>query len=293
MSDTMDKLRVKIKYIEKKIIETNDKQKKYDLSVQYHELKLSLLKKLNESDRKRPGINARAFIKDVEGRPEVPRMKTGIFHLDDMFLGGIETGSLINFAGASHLGKSYIMFEILSNISKENKTVFFNFEMGDKKVVKKLNKFFKTDEQLDNLILDNDSRMLEDLIMEITLYADDGVKFFAIDSRMKIEVTQKMEDHKKASIISNQLAKLAQKKDIIILLINQISEEDLKSGRLSFKASGDTMYDTDIAMFIVKDEDGAKHLKITKNRQDEILFGLEIDLDEDGNTYSKNSYYLS
>jgi hypothetical protein len=64
---------------------------------------------------------------------------------------------------------------------------------------------------------------LELLVMEITLYARDGIKFFAIDSRMKIEVDGDGKDHQKTALISSKLSKLAQEKDIIIFLINQMS----------------------------------------------------------------------
>ena len=66
-------------------------------------------------------------------------------------------------------------------------------------------------------------------------------------------------------------------------MVNQISEEDLKSGRLSLKGSGDQLFDTDMALFIVVDADDNRKLICTKNRQDEFLF--KIDLPKD---YSQN-----
>ena len=61
-------------------------------------------------------------------------------------------------------------------------------------------------------------------------------------------------------------------------MINQISEEDLKSGRLSFKGSGDQLYDSDMALFIVVDDDN-RHLVCTKSRQDEVTFKIQLPKD--------------
>ena len=56
--------------------------------------------------------------------------------------------------------------------------------MGDRLFVKKLKELNLNDSQLDNLIIDSDTNKLEDLLMEIELYAEDGIKFFAIDSKI-------------------------------------------------------------------------------------------------------------
>jgi len=83
--------------------------------------------------------------------------------------------------------------------------------------------------------------------------AKEGIKFIAIDSRMKIKVSGQKEEYQKNSHISATLSKLTQELGVIILLINQISEADLKIKRPSLKGSGDQAYDSDVILYIVKD----------------------------------------
>ena len=53
-------------------------------------------------------------------------------------------------------------------------------------MVARLDKLLVTDAQLDNLIVDSRTRDLDQMINEIRIYAKKGIKFFAIDSKMKI-----------------------------------------------------------------------------------------------------------
>ena len=117
---------------------------------------------------------------------------------------------------------------------------------------------------------------LDDLVREIELYAYEGIKFFGIDSKMKISVKGNDPEHLKISKISSTLSKLCAKKDIIIFLINQISEDDMKSKRLSLKGSGDQKYDADLLFFLTIDKDEKRWLHCTKNRMSDILFKTEI-----------------
>lgn len=283
----MERIKKEIAFLESKINTTDDRDVKQTLTNQYHKLKVDLQRKIEEEGRKRPGIIAKDYINNFKAKPKKQKLKTGIKDLDDNLEGGVEHGSFVSLGGASHTGKTYITFEILANMAKDNNTVFFNFEMAEAKVVRKLEKFCKTNKQLENLIIDDESRDIDKLIMEITLYADNGAQLFVIDSMMKIESTVK-EQHIHFSNISKALSKLAQTKNIVIILIQQVSEEDLKSGRLSFKGSGNIMYDSDIAIFLTKDDKGQKHLTVGKNRQTEYLFTMDIHLDDNGKTFGNN-----
>ena len=242
------------------------------------------------TEEKRNGITARELKRLVEIRPKHPRYETGIKPLDFKLFGGIEIGTLVQLAGESFVGKTHLTLEILSNVANYSRTVFFNFEMGDTRIVHRLNKLLTNDAQWDNLIIDNDSRELTALCNEITLYAREGVKFFTIDSKMKIEVRGDGSDHQKYSSITKELARMAQKHDIIIFLINQMSESDIKENRLAFKGSGDQKYDSDIALFYIKDKEGNRKLICNKNRQDDMEFVIELKLDANGRTVAADSY---
>ncbi len=95
---------------------------------------------------------------------------------------------------------------------------------------------------------------------------------------MKIEVSGNEDEYLKISMITKELSKLCQKLDIIIILINQLSESDIKNGRLSFKGSGDQQYDSDISWFYTKDPKTSKRKLIcNKNRQDDYEYFICLD----------------
>jgi len=204
------------------------------------------------------------------------RYETGLSYLDDHLKGGFEVGSFIILGGQSGAGKSHILLDMLSNIARYNKCVFFNFEMGDRRIIQRLKRTLSSDKQWKNLLINSESRDLNDLLMDISLLAEEGVKFFAIDSKMKITVQGSEAEHQKISMISKKLSEIAIKNDIIVFLVNQISEENLKTGRLSFKGSGDQIYDADMALFLTIGDDDIRTLTCVKNRQDEFLFTQEL-----------------
>jgi predicted ATP-dependent serine protease len=240
-----------------------------------------ILENIYNTAHKRNGKSFRELLKEVENEKQKPLRATGIQLLDDFLGGGIEEETFINLIGESGAGKSTLAMEILLNIAEYNKSVFFSFEMGKKRTVKKISKFELSENQKDNLIVDLESYNIEEIKREITLYANDGVHFFCIDSKMKIEADGFRDDHKKIAYISNELSKLTQKLGVIIILINQISEESLKSGRVSIKGSGDQIYDTDILMVYKKHKSNSDRrvLEIFKNRTvDERTGTLETKL---------------
>jgi energy-coupling factor transporter ATP-binding protein EcfA2 len=265
------------------------------LKRELYQTKLQMLD-LIEQEEKRNGIKAGDLITMVQNMPHLPRYAIGIDAIDAELStdedrrmgikGGIETGTFIQFAGESGTGKTTLILDILSHISSYSQCVFFNFEMGIKRIGHRLQRKLKNDIQRDNLIIDSHSRELELLCMEITLYARDGIKFFAIDSRMKIEVNQEIADHQKTSLISSKLSKLAQEKDIIIFLINQMSDEAIKDGRMVLKNGGDQKYDADMMWFYIMDkkDEHKRILRCTKNRQDERTFKVELSLNQYGQT---------
>lgn len=249
----------------------------YDEKQEFHENKLEMIRLIKTGD-KRNCITAKELIQRVKNRPPAIRYATGINALDSELNGGFAIGSLVILGGGSFVGKTHITLEILTNISKYNKAVFFNFEMGDTRIASRLVKMKLSDEQLQNLEIDEDSRNLKDLENEIILHAHKGIKFFVIDSKMKIDITDNISQHEKSSKVTHVLSRLSQKYEVIIFLINQISEDNQKSGYFSFKGSGDQLYDADYAMFYTKDENGIRHLNCIKNRIDEKEFAIELRL---------------
>jgi|LSQX01.1.fsa_nt_gb replicative DNA helicase len=193
--------------------------------------------------------------KRVMGKKKQPKMLTGVQWLDDK-TGGIQRGTFINLAGGSFSGKSTLVLKILANISEYKPTCFFSFEMYEDKLINKIKHL--SQKQKENIYVVQKEYRLDSVDAIIRQKAKDGVLFFAIDSRMKISVSITGKEYEKISYLSNHLSKLCQELGIIIILINQISEEDLRNGRLSLKGSGDQYYDSDMILFItVKKEKGS------------------------------------
>ena len=255
--------------------------------------KLEMLDLLTAHER-RAGITAKALREKVGKMKKLPRYATGVQALDavDAFDGGIEVGSLILFGGASGTGKSHLTLEIVCNIASYSTCVFFNLEMGERRLSNRLERQLKTESQWNNLIVDSFTRKLDDIVMEIKLHASDGAKFFVIDSRMKIDIPGEKQEYLKIAQVTKTLSAICQQFDLIIFLINQISEDDLKTSRLAFKGSGDQLYDADIALFYVQhpEDENKRKLICSKNRQDERRFSVDLILDKGGNTVYADAF---
>jgi len=248
------------------------------LKKKLYQNKIAMLDLISKEDKERTMLTARQLKAKVDSEPIPPRYETGIHILDNKLKGGIETGTFIQLSGESGAGKTSLVLAILANISKYKRADFFNFEMGDRRIVNRLVNLFDIESQWDNLHIDSYTRHIDKLVDEITLSARDGVKFFMIDSMMKIE-TDTDNIIESQSEVSYKLSKLAQGKELIIFLINQQSEDALKNKRLSLKGSNSQKYDADIVFFLVVEKDIRK-LICAKNRQDEYTFSLDITLDD-------------
>lgn len=272
-------LQDEIKNLKFQVHKSTNIDEKIKLQRELYSKKIQLLDLIHEKDKARAGLTARELILKVDSMPKVPKFETGMTKIDAK-LGGFETGLFINLAGESGAGKTTLLLHLLGNLSAGRKTVFFNFEMGDRLFVKKLKELNLNDKQLDNLIIDSDTNNLNDLIMEIELYSEEGIKFFAIDSKMKIVTTKGDSEYQQISNMSKELARLCARKDITIVLINQMNEEDIKNKRLAFKGSGDQKYDSDIALFLVKGDENQRKLICTKNRMNDKLFSIDINKED-------------
>jgi len=226
--------------------ETRDEELKLDNEIM--EIKIKANELIISSKKKRPGITARELLSKSLKDPIY--YQTGIPAIDKM--GGIPLGALVQIAASSGAGKTTMMLKILSVFSNNMRVVHFDFEMGEYKIARKLKWLLKTDKQKDNYIIDFESYRLDDLVREIELYSAEGIKFFVVDSKMKIEVPGNLQQFEQASKISLELQRLCRENDITIMMINQMSEESIKFGRPALKGGNDQQYDADVIYFIYK-----------------------------------------
>lgn len=234
----------------------NDMNTVVELREEQNNNKKEIIKILDET-RKRSGMTVKELEDYIDNLPYIPAYETGIEPIDRYLINnnsenGFRQGSLIQLAGQSYMGKSTLALEMLLNIAKKRKAVFFSFEMGMHMTYSYIEKRLETPEQKENLIVDCFAVKIEDLEDEIKYYSSEDVKFFVIDSRINIEVSEYKEDHRKSSYISKKLKELANQLGVVIILINQMSEDDIKNERLALKNGGDQLYISDFTFFYVQ-----------------------------------------
>ncbi len=272
------------------------------LEIEYLTLRREVLIEIDSASNRQRSEPISAVKERIENRKKPKRIETGITELDRELVdnkmkmnnisGGFTLGNFIQIAGSRGSGKSSIMMKILTGFSNYEKTCWFDFEMGESRVVEKLHDFTHND---DNLLYYSSSRKLEDVVSEIKLLNAIGVNHFVIDSAMKITVPN-LDNYNRFSAISSELSELTSSLNINIYMINQMSQESEKTGILAIKHGNDAEYDADFIFYIMKmkakdrndkfindsfgmpvyDENN-RLLKCTKNRQDDRLFSISID----------------
>jgi len=208
---------------------------------------------------------------------EPPKYATGIRSLDNGLGGGFTKGTFINIVSASGVGKSTLVLKILSNIGAYNKTLFFNYEMSERRINDRTKML--EDKTLSNMIIKSGNSNIDFIVSTIRRLAKEGVTYIVIDSKMKI-TTADSDEYKSSTEISKKLSKASQENDVIIILINQISESDIKSGRLGIKGSGGQIYDTDVALFLLKDDDSEGRILVCSKNRDGNTFKTNLPFDE-------------
>jgi len=271
------------------------------LEMQYLTLRREVLTEIDNTALRQRSEPISIVRERVLNKKKPKRIETGIRELDYELVdnqmkkreikGGFALGNFIQIAGSRGSGKSSIMMKILTGFSNYEKTCWFDFEMGESRVVEKLNDFTHND---NNLLYYSSSRQLSDVVDEIKLLNAMGVNHFVVDSAMKI-IVPNLDNYNRFSVISSELSSLTSSLGINIYMINQMSQESEKTGILAIKHGNDAEYDADFIFYIVqmrsKDkndnlmtddfdmpiyDDDSRLLKCTKNRQDDRLFSVII-----------------
>ncbi len=245
---TKKELAEEIKRLKKLIAQTEDFDERLELEKKRADLIDELYRRVKESRDKSPTFSAKELLS--KRPPVLEFFHTGIRALDEN-LNGLIRGGFVQVAAASGAGKTTIMARLLANLAQGQKVAHFDFEMGEYKLFFLLQNFLKTDRQKENYYINTETHKLDDLVKEITYLADQGIKVFLIDSKMKIETDEK-DTYKSASKISHELSKLTKSGNITIILINQMSDSAIREGRAELKGSGDQVYDSDVILVLTK-----------------------------------------
>jgi len=240
------------------------------------------LGKINDlDDEGDEGENMGEFVKRVEKNRDLKFYPTGLRWLDIELEGaGLAEGSFINIAGGSFAGKTTFTLELLKSMAQSEKVCFFSYEMYEKILIRKFK--FASWDVLQNIQIYQDGAQIDKIAARIRKLSRKGYKIFAIDSRMKIRVSnEKASEYEKNNEISSKLSELTRTLGVIVILINQISEADLKAGRNSLKGSGDQVYDSDMIIYLKATTNDRKEVvkrefEMAKDRIGERLFKVNI-----------------
>lgn len=165
-------------------------------------------------------------------------------------------------------------------MAQSEKVCFFSYEMYEKILIRKFK--FASWDVLKNIQIYQDGAQIDKIAARIRKLSKKGYKIFAIDSRMKIRVSnEKASEYEKNNEISSKLSELTRTLGVIVILINQISEADLKAGRNSLKGSGDQVYDSDMIIYLKATTNDRKEVvkrefEMAKDRIGERLFKVNI-----------------
>lgn len=177
----------------------------------------------------------------AENNIKFEKYELGVNFLDVILYGGIELHQLVLISGDFESGKSSLCLQIIRNLAKNYKCAYFCFEfpadkyaVGEEKILNRLlnqnTLTYKDMESIqENIYIIDEGMNVDDTAANILFLASCGVKFFVIDSQMRLNVEQAMNveesESRKFSILNN----LCNKYGIVIFLIVQTSKNDNKS----------------------------------------------------------------
>lgn len=249
------------------------------------------LDQLEDNEEDNMGEDMGSFVKRVKQSRDLVFYPTGLHWFDyELYGAGLAEGSFINIAGGSFAGKTTFVLELLKSMAQGYKVCFFSYEMYEKILIRKFE--YAPYDVLKNIRIFQDGTNIDKIVSRITRLSKEGFRVFAIDSRMKIRVSnQKASEYEKNNEISSKLSELTRTLGVIVILINQISEADLKAGRNSLKGSGDQVYDSDMIIYLKAVTNDRKDVikrtfQIAKDRVGERMSG-DIDIP---NFYKENQY---
>ncbi len=284
--------------IEYKQLKATDMNASIAKEKEYIALRSEVLAEFDSAQREKRSENLQVVFDRVDAMPVDPKFQTGIRSLDMELVdedekmrharGGFTMGNFISIAGERSAGKSTIMMKIMAGFTQTQKISWFDFEMGEKSVRRKFEKF--TDAIISNVEYYGGDRDFNIIIEEIKILYAMGIRHFVIDSMMKIRVKGMASKYLEVSYVSSVLSEMTSRLGINIYMINQMNSNDQRTGTLMMKHGNDVEYDSDYIFFILKkkldetDEIGlsvydqnSRMIVCLKTRPDEDrLFNVEI-----------------
>ncbi|MDA3966640.1 RAD55 family ATPase [Helicobacter sp. WB40] len=181
-------------------------------------------------------LNLNEWLEIYKNKKKYPKYKTNMSFFDNALEGGLELGQLVLISGDPEAGKTMFGLQLIEEITHLTKACFFSFEFT-------IDSYLKRRENSElvnatNLIIINDGYCITEIAENIKALSKKGVKFFLIDSQMRITTpkSNKRDEEDESSKFSI-LAKLCHSLEIVVLLIIQTSKTD-KDTPLGSKKGG-------------------------------------------------------
>lgn len=184
-------------------------------------------------------------------------------------------------SGEADAGKTALGIQMLKHISKSEPVLFFAFEFTLRKFISAQREIEGQDWRNDNLLIEVENNDLDMVAYHIKkANKENGVRFFLIDSQMRLTCDIEGNEEKSETFKFFTLATLARKLEIVIVLIVQTSKKDPNTPIGSKKANHEA--DVFIRIEHEKSEDKDKpsttsrKISVIKNKQNGHIFTTQV-----------------
>lgn len=240
--------------------------------------------------------SAQSWSDEFASKPKTPSFSTGIRFFDECLRGGVELGQLMILGGDAEAGKTTFGLQMLEFLSKKQKTCFFCFEFT-------IDGYLKTKAQnrglnfpLENMIIINDGYHINEIAQNIKNLVRQGVRFFLIDSQMRITNTGGRNIEEEESQKFSTLARLCHSLNIFVCLIIQTAKGDRFNPSNSKKGAHEasisvriemvTPDKNDIAQKGQEWDENARNVLVYKNKQTGIHNKRKLAFDKNKGKFS-------
>ena len=234
--------------------------------------------------------------KEYESKPKMPYFATGISFFDECLKGGLELGQLMVLGGDPEAGKTTFGLQMLEFLSKKHKTCFFCFEFTIEGYLKAKSQKRGISYPTQNMIIINDGYHINDIAQHIKNLSKQGVKFFLIDSQMRITNTGGRNIEEEESQKFSILARLCHSLNIFVCLIIQTAKGDRFNPSNSKKGAHEASISVRIEMISPDKNDleqkgqewdeKARNVLVYKNKQTGIHNKKKMAFDKDKGRFS-------
>ena len=162
------------------------------------------------------------------------KISTGVPFLDAKMKGGIDEGQFILLFGDQEAGKTMLGTQIVRNMSRQWKTIFFPFEFSSRSFFEHSKDRYKGKFNEDNLLVEDGSSDLFDVEAKLKLFSKRGGKLALIDSQaMVTNHGNKGTSEERETEKFHVLSRVCLRYGLRIIFICQQAKEDTRSGIVS------------------------------------------------------------